>query len=265
MEKANALLFDCLYEKWLNFSQGLRNGKLSQTLDLAGIYERLVYEHNLISRRFLESKKALVSSSSDSPVLTTFFSNNVVQDFQENSDDEADERSNEEYLRDLDLEFHERTLLANSKCFVKRRNKISSPKANESTQCYKCGKTGFQLKFVPKLLQTSQYTQTSQRKPKVISLNTNKIKAKLTLLEASPSTSQALKASHLKSKGLVAETFDWDEEEVSNDEEETRVQVLMALADDELSVGKSHARNGEWVDITMKKVNNVLSMDEDSD
>ncbi|GKE16696.1 hypothetical protein Tco_1424273, partial [Tanacetum coccineum] len=49
------------------------------------------------------------------------------------------------------------------------------------------------------------------------------------------------------------ETFDWDEEEVSNDEEETRVQVLMALADDELSVGKSHARNGEWVDITMKK------------
>ncbi|GJZ57061.1 hypothetical protein Tco_0612555 [Tanacetum coccineum] len=43
--------------------------------------------------------------------------------------------------------------------------------------------------------------------------------------------------------GLVAETFDWDEEEVFDDEEETRVQVLMALADDELSVGKNHARN----------------------
>ncbi|GJY63332.1 hypothetical protein Tco_0464792 [Tanacetum coccineum] len=35
-----------------------------------------------------------------------------------------------------------------------------------------------------------------------------------------------------------------DEEEVSDDEEEIRVQVLMALADDELSVGKNHARNG---------------------
>ncbi|GJS49014.1 hypothetical protein Tco_0599135 [Tanacetum coccineum] len=45
----------------------------------------------------------------------------------------------------------------------------------------------------------------------------------------------------------------------------TLVQVLMALADDELSVGKNHACNGEWIDITMKKVNILLSMDEDSD
>ncbi|GKD98513.1 hypothetical protein Tco_1382410 [Tanacetum coccineum] len=39
----------------------------------------------------------------------------------------------------------------------------------------------------------------------------------------------------------------------------------MALTDDELTVGKSHARNGEWVDITMRKVNTLLSMDEDAD
>ncbi|GJX83466.1 hypothetical protein Tco_0332947 [Tanacetum coccineum] len=37
---------------------------------------------------------------------------------------------------------------------------------------------------------------------------------------------------------MVLETFDWDEEEV------TQVKVLMALADDELNVGKSYARNG---------------------
>nr|GFA60379.1 hypothetical protein [Tanacetum cinerariifolium] len=43
-----------------------------------------------------------------------------------------------------------------------------------------------------------------------------------------------------------------DEEEV--DEEVTRVKVLMALADDELNVGKSHAQNGEWVDITIRKI-----------
>ncbi|GJZ87532.1 retrovirus-related pol polyprotein from transposon TNT 1-94 [Tanacetum coccineum] len=47
---------------------------------------------------------------------------------------------------------------------------------------------------------------------------------------------------------------DLDKEEVSYDEEETRVQVLMALADDELFMGKNHARNGEWINITMKKV-----------
>ncbi|GJT44744.1 hypothetical protein Tco_0953459 [Tanacetum coccineum] len=56
-----------------------------------------------------------------------------------------------------------------------------------------------------------------------------------------------------------------DEEEVSDDEEMTQVKVLMALADDEVFVGKNHARNGEWIDITIKKINILLSMDEDSD
>ncbi|GKB24225.1 hypothetical protein Tco_0863626 [Tanacetum coccineum] len=58
---------------------------------------------------------------------------------------------------------------------------------------------------------------------------------------------------------------DKDEEEVLDDEEETQVKDLTALADYELSVGKNHARNGEWIDITMKKVNILLSMDENLD
>ncbi|GKA73997.1 retrovirus-related pol polyprotein from transposon TNT 1-94 [Tanacetum coccineum] len=96
-----------------------------------------------------------------------------INDFQENSDDEVDERSSEEYLRDLDIEFHKRALL--------------SPKT-----------------FQP------------------------------------------------KNKGLVTKTFDWDEEKVSDNEEVTKVKVLMALADDELSVGKNHSRR---IDITMRKKN----------
>ncbi|GJS22766.1 retrovirus-related pol polyprotein from transposon TNT 1-94 [Tanacetum coccineum] len=91
------------------------------------------------------------------------------------------------------------------------------------------------------------------------------MKAKLTLLKANISTSQNPKTSQSKNKGLVAETFDWDEEEVSDDEELTEVKVLMALADDELTVGKNHARNGEWIDITMRNVNILLFMDEDAD
>ncbi|GKA11316.1 hypothetical protein Tco_0690749 [Tanacetum coccineum] len=93
------------------------------------------------------------------------------KDFQENFDDEVDERSSKEYLRDLDIEFHERALSANSKY----------------------------------------------------------------------------------------------EEEVSDDKEVTQVKVLMALADDELTVRKNHAHNGEWIDITIRKVNILLSMDEDAD
>ncbi|GJY12153.1 retrovirus-related pol polyprotein from transposon TNT 1-94 [Tanacetum coccineum] len=44
-----------------------------------------------------------------------------------------------------------------------------------------------------------------------------------------------------------------DEEEVFDEEEVTQVIVLMALADDEITIGKNHARNGEWVDITVRK------------
>nr|GEY75331.1 retrovirus-related Pol polyprotein from transposon TNT 1-94 [Tanacetum cinerariifolium] len=60
--------------------------------------------------------------------------------------------------------------------------------------------------------------------------------------------------------GLMAKTFDCDEEEVSNDEEMVQVKVLMALADDALVVGKNHVRNGEWIDIIMRKVNILLLM-----
>ncbi|GJZ34575.1 retrovirus-related pol polyprotein from transposon TNT 1-94 [Tanacetum coccineum] len=208
---------------------------------------------------------------------------------------EVDERTSEEYLRDLDIEYHERALLANSKCFIKRRNNFSGQKANENTECYKCGNKGhfardcfsktsepsykspvnnyssvskgFQPKFTPKLIQSSSNSnnQADQKFQKDYKAEYKKMKAKLALLEASPSSSQNPKTFQPKNKGLVAETFDWDEEEVSDEEEVTQVKVLMALADDELTVGKSHARNGEWVDITMRKVNTLLSMDEDAD
>ncbi|GJT92666.1 retrovirus-related pol polyprotein from transposon TNT 1-94 [Tanacetum coccineum] len=146
-----------LPEKWLTFSQGLRNANHTQTLDLADIY-------------------------GSTAISTVFFSNNVIQDFQENSDDEVDKRSSEEYLRDLDIEYQERALLANSKRFIKRRNNFSGQKANENTECYKCGNKGhfardyfsktskpsykspvniyssvskgFQPKFTPKLIQS---------------------------------------------------------------------------------------------------------------
>nr|GEW41391.1 retrovirus-related Pol polyprotein from transposon TNT 1-94 [Tanacetum cinerariifolium] len=47
----NVGFVNSLHEKWLTFSQGLRNANHTQTLDLADIYGRFVYEDNLIQRR----------------------------------------------------------------------------------------------------------------------------------------------------------------------------------------------------------------------
>ncbi|GKC70752.1 hypothetical protein Tco_1116635 [Tanacetum coccineum] len=171
----NVGFVNSLPEKWLTFSQGLRNANHTQTLDLADIYGRFVYEDNLIQRRYSDTKKALITTPSSTAISTAFFSNNVVHDIHENSDDEVDERSSEEYLRDLDIEQAE-------------------PKIQKD----------YKAKY-------------------------KKIKARLALLESSPSTSHNPKTFQPKNKG------------------------------------KNHARNGEGINITIRKVNILLSMDEDSD
>ncbi|GKA21735.1 hypothetical protein Tco_0701724 [Tanacetum coccineum] len=54
----NVGFVNSLPKKWLTFSQGLRNANHTQTLNLADIYGRFVYEDNLIQRRI--SKKILM-------------------------------------------------------------------------------------------------------------------------------------------------------------------------------------------------------------
>ncbi|GJV26208.1 retrovirus-related pol polyprotein from transposon TNT 1-94 [Tanacetum coccineum] len=150
------------------------------------------------------------------------------KDFQENSDDEVDERTNEKYLRDLDIEFHERALLA------RLFSKMSEPFYKSSVSNSSLVSSGFQPKFTPKLIQSSQQVHSSQNEPKCqkdYKTKYQNLKAKLALLEAGPSTNQSPKPFQSKNKGLV----------------------LMALADDELVVGKNHSRNGEWIDIIMRK------------
>ncbi|GJZ24552.1 hypothetical protein Tco_0562011 [Tanacetum coccineum] len=62
--------------------------------------------------------------------------------------------------------------------------------------------------------------------------------------------------------GLIAESFDWDEEFVSlEDEGTTMIRAFMAIVEDE----PPDARSGQWVDITMKKVHRLLSMTDSND
>ncbi|GKC40876.1 retrovirus-related pol polyprotein from transposon TNT 1-94 [Tanacetum coccineum] len=191
----NVGFVNSLPEKWLTFSQRLRNANHTQTLDLADIYGRI-------------SKKIL----------------------------------------------------------MKKRNNFSGQKANVNAECYKCGykghfardyfsktskpfyqspvnnyssvSNGFQPKFTPKLIQSSQNSssQADLKAQKDYKAEYKKMKAKLALLKASSSSSQNPKTFQPKNK-----------------------------ADDELAVGKSHARNGEWVYLIIRKVNTLLSMDEYAD
>nr|GEY63698.1 hypothetical protein [Tanacetum cinerariifolium] len=49
-------------------------------------------------------------------------------------------------------------------------------------------------------------------------------------------------------------TYEWDEEEVSSDDNEmVEVKVLMALAEENDAISKEGARNGEWVKISIRK------------
>ncbi|GJY61930.1 hypothetical protein Tco_0462587 [Tanacetum coccineum] len=84
----------------------------------------------------------------------------------------------------------------------------------------------------------------------------NKVKAKLALLSSSASAS---KAATVKNKGLIAEAYECDEEEVSLDDNEmVEVKVLIALAEENNVVSKEGARNGECMKISMRKVHTLL-------
>ncbi|GJW37124.1 hypothetical protein Tco_0060044 [Tanacetum coccineum] len=92
----------------------------------------------------------------------------------------------------------------------------------------------------------------TQRPTKDFKAKYNKVKAKLALLSSSPSAS---KTSMVKNKILIAEAYEWDEEEVSSDDNEmVEVKVLMALAEDNDAISKEGTRNGEWLKISMRNV-----------
>ncbi|GJZ78553.1 retrovirus-related pol polyprotein from transposon TNT 1-94 [Tanacetum coccineum] len=139
-----------------------------------------------------------------------------------------DQRSSSEYLVDLNEEFHERALLANQKRFYKRSGRVGSakkPMDNNNQKDYKVKYKGLNAK---------------------IAVLTKKIDAM---------------SKGKSDKGLVAESFDCDEEPVSFDGEGvTKVKAFMDIAEDEPFVGKAGIRLGQWVKITMKMVQRLLSM-----
>ncbi|GJS60744.1 hypothetical protein Tco_0655528 [Tanacetum coccineum] len=142
--------------------------------------------------------------------------------FDSDSDVEEDNRSSNEFLADLNVEFHERALLANKKRYYKRSGRVGSarnPMDKSKETCFACGKINA----------------------------LSKGKAEKGKCE----------------KGLIAESFDWDEESVSSDDEgTTKIKAFMAITEDEPSVRKADARSGQWVEITIKKTCSKVTLDQ---
>nr|GEW22919.1 reverse transcriptase domain-containing protein [Tanacetum cinerariifolium] len=245
--EVNATFVNILPKKWLSVNQTQRANNSIKNDNLAALCGKYNYEEGLLDQIYESEPTRFTIQASTSEAL---ISNPSMQD--SDSDIEEDQRSSSECLANLNAEFHERALLSNQKRFYKWSRRVDSPKkpmdmSNET--CFACGKLGhFQKDCLLIKNSTPPYPLASKsyNKPK---FHTN----------STPQHNQNEKSK----KGLVAESFDWDEVSVSFDDEGViTFKALMVVADKELPVGRADARLGQWVEITMQKVQKLLSLND---
>ncbi|GKE49746.1 hypothetical protein Tco_1481004, partial [Tanacetum coccineum] len=200
--------------------------KFKEDSELASLFGKLKYEENLIDNIYETEKNKSLVSAT--PLSTAFFSSSIVQDFQDCLDAEEDTRSSH-FAKDC----WSKTLVSTSQSPFQTKP-FSSPQ------------------YKPELRHTKDFEA-----------KYNKVKAKLALLSSS---APAFKTPMVKNKGLIAETYEWDEEEVSSDDNEmVEVKVLMALVEENDVVSKESARNGKWVKIPLRKVHTLLETEDNDD
>ncbi|GJX73976.1 retrovirus-related pol polyprotein from transposon TNT 1-94 [Tanacetum coccineum] len=191
---------------------------------------------------------------------------------------EEDTRSSSEFLADLNAEFHDRALLANQKRYYTRSGRVGSAKKpidKTKETCFACGKLGhFQKDCSSTKTSTPSYPSShkSYSKPKFQSTSTPqnnqsisnhqkdyKWKYKGLKADIATFTKKIDSLSKGKSeKGLVAESFNWDEESVSSEDEGvTKVKAFMAIAEEELSIRKNDARSEDHRKKLLNKFNSL--------
>ncbi|GJX53592.1 retrovirus-related pol polyprotein from transposon TNT 1-94 [Tanacetum coccineum] len=285
--EVNATFVNSLTRKWLSINQTQRAKNSIKNDSLAALYGKYHYKEGLIDDIYAsETQRFTIQASS----LKALISNNHFQD--SDSDVEENNKTSNEFMAYLNVEYHERALLANQNRFYKRSGRVGSarkPIDKSKETCFACGKPGhFQKECPSNKTSTPSYpsSNTSFNKPKPytpsFTPNTSQnssisqkdykgkykgLKAEMVVLsqridELTKGKDDKGKGNKRKSdKGLVAESFDRDDESVSSDDEgKTKFKAFMAIADDEPSVGKGDVRSGQWVDIAMKKVHRLLSL-----
>ena len=271
----NATFVNSLPKKWLSMSQAQRANNSVKNDSLATLYGKYNYEETLIDSIYKSETDRFALPSSSSKAL---ISNTVFQE--SDSDVEEDTRSSEEFMSDLNQEFQDRALLANQKRFYKRSGRVGGvrkPMDKSKMTCFACGRTGHIQKECPSNTTSSPsfpskskpfsdaFHQKAEPEHKDYKMKYKALKAELILLNEKVEA-LSKKKPEKKERGFIAETYDWNDEPLSSDDEQqTTVRAYMALAEDEPAVGKSDARSGQWVDITMKKVHRLLSMEDNDD
>ncbi|GJX65303.1 hypothetical protein Tco_0299646 [Tanacetum coccineum] len=199
------------------------------------------------------------------------------------SDVEEETMSSSEFLADLNAEFQDRALLANQRRFYERSGRVGStrkPMDKTNETCFTCVKQGhFQKNYPTTKTSTPSYPSSnkSYNKPKSQSNSSQqhnqnnettrkdyigKYKALKSEVAILTKKIDAM-AKNKSEKGLVAESFDYDKESLSSEDEGvTRVRAFMAIAEDETAIRKFDARSGQWVEITMKKTSNKDTLDQ---
>ncbi|GJR55108.1 retrovirus-related pol polyprotein from transposon TNT 1-94 [Tanacetum coccineum] len=123
------------------------NGVTIPKQNLATLYGKYNYEEGLIDQIY---KSEIQRFSIQTPSSKALISNTQFQDSE--SDVEEDQRTNNEFMADLNAEYHKRALLVNQKRFYKRSGRVGSarkPIDKTKETCFTCGKTGHFQKDCP--------------------------------------------------------------------------------------------------------------------
>nr|GEV05095.1 hypothetical protein [Tanacetum cinerariifolium] len=270
--EVNATFVNSLPRKLLSINQTQRANNSIKNNSLTTLYGKYNYEEGLIDQIYESETQrfSIQASSSKALIFNTRFQDS-------DSDVEEDHRTINEFMADLNVEYNERALLANKKRFYKRSERVgSSRKRIEKTNetCFACGKTCHFQKdcpsnktstpsypssnksfnkfksYTPPINQTSSYNTGNYQKD--YRGKYKGLKAKMAALtqkidDLTKEKSKKRKIDKGKGeKGLIVESFVWEEESVSSEDEgTTRIRAFMAIAEDEPSVGKADARRKE--------------------
>nr|GEX37279.1 hypothetical protein [Tanacetum cinerariifolium] len=255
--KVNATFVNILLRKWLSMNQTQRANNSIKNDSLASLYGKYSYEEGMIDEIYeLETQRFTIQASSSKALI----SNNHFQD--SDSYVEEDQRTRNEFMTELNVEYQEQTLLANQKRFYKRFGRVGSarkPIDKSKETCFSCGKLGHFQKECPSNKTSAPFYPSSNNsyKPKLSTPSFNQTSFQ--------NTTNHQKDYKGKYKGLKADMailtkrID-DLTKGKKNEGTTKIRAFMAIFEDEPSVRKVDARSGQWVDITMKKVHRLLSM-----